>query len=117
MPTVNPRLELFWGAIWLVSLLLGISVAGLTVQALAQELAHADTHLGADADGRRWGTNSLQRTDRAPLEGLAQFYTCRVTDHLGKEAPGAEALLGEARARRRHERLSGWLDRQIEIRY
>ena len=69
--------------IGLVYLLRGISVAGITVQVLAHQLAHADTHLGADSDGRRWGTNLLQRTGRALPEGLAQFYTCRVTDHLG----------------------------------
>jgi hypothetical protein len=148
----NARIELFWGVIGLVSRLLGVSVEGLTVKVLAHELAHAYTHVGADADGRRWGTGSFQRTDRALLEGLAQYYTCRVLERLGKQAPGAmdayekllphqpdiyrshlgwlerhtpedvrhamltircraagsfaefEALLGEARARRRSER-------------
>ena len=56
---------------------------------MAHELAHAYTHVGADADGRRWGTTAFQRTDRALLEGLAQYYTCRVLERLGKLAPGA----------------------------
>ena len=50
---------------------------------------HAYTHVGADADGRRWGTTAFQRTDRALLEGLAQYYTCRVLERLSKLAPGA----------------------------
>ena len=82
-------MELFWGVIGLVSRLLGVSVEGLTVKVLAHELAHAYTHVGADADGRRWGTTAFQRTDRALLEGLAQYYTCRVLERLGKLAPGA----------------------------
>ena len=85
----NARVELFWGVIGLVSRLLGVSVEGLTVKVLAHELAHAYTHVGADADGRRWGTTAFQRTDRALLEGLAQYYTCRVLERLGKLAPGA----------------------------
>lgn len=85
----NARVELFWGVIGLVSRLLGVSVEGLTVKVLAHELAHAYTHVGADADGRRWGTTAFQRTDRALLEGLAQYYTCRVLERLGKQAAGA----------------------------
>ena len=73
----------------LVSRLLGVSVEGLTVKVLAHELAHAYTHVGADEDGRRWGSTAFQRTDRASLEGLAQYYTCRVLERLGKQAPGA----------------------------
>jgi len=69
--------------------LLGVSLEGLTVKVLAHELAHAHTHVGADADGRRWGTTAFQRTDRALKEGLAQYYTCRVLERLGKQAPGA----------------------------
>jgi hypothetical protein len=85
----NARIELFWGVIGLVSRLLGVSVEGLTVKVLAHELAHAYSHVGADADGRRWGTTAFQRTDRALLEGLAQYYTYRVLERLGKQAPGA----------------------------
>lgn len=85
----NARIELFWGVIGLVSRLLGVSLEGLTVKVLAHELAHAYTHVGADADGRRWGTTAFQRTDRGLKEGLAQYYTCRVLERLGKQAPGA----------------------------
>ena len=85
----NARIELFWGVIGLVSRLLGVSLEGLTMKVLAHELAHAYTHVGADADGRRWGTTAFQRTDRTLLEGLAQYYTCRVLERLGKQAPGA----------------------------
>ena len=52
------------------------------------ELAHAYTRVGADADGRRWGTTTFQRTDRALWAGLAQYYACRVLERLGKLAPG-----------------------------
>jgi hypothetical protein len=69
----NARVELFWGVIGLVSRLLGVSVEGLTVKVLAHELAHAYTHVGADADGRRWGTTAFQRTDRALLEGCERL--------------------------------------------
>lgn len=85
----NARIELFWGVLGLVSKLLGVGVEPLTVKVLAHELAHAYTHVGADADGRRWGSLAFQRTDRALKEGLAQYYTWRVLDRLGKQAPGA----------------------------
>lgn len=59
------------------------------MKVLAHGLAHAHTRVGADADGRRWRITAFQRTDRALLEGLAQCYTCRVLERLGKQAPGA----------------------------
>jgi len=58
----NARIELFWGVIGLVSRLLGVSLEGLTVKVLAHELAHAYTHVGADADGRAgWAASSTAR--------------------------------------------------------
>lgn len=108
----NARIELFWGVIGPVSRLLGVSVEGLTVKVRAHELAHAYTHVGADADGRRWGTTAFQPTDRALLEGLAQYYTCRVLERLGKQTPGAmdayEKLLPHQPAIYRTH--LGWLD-------
>lgn len=109
----NARIELFWGVIGLVSRLLGVSLEGLTVKVLAHKLARAYTHVGADADGRRWGTTAFQRTDRALLEGLAQYCTCRVLERLGKQAPGAmdayEKLLPhQPEIYRTH---LGWLER------
>jgi hypothetical protein len=83
------RIELFWGVIGLVSKLLGVSVAALTVKVLAHELAHAYTHRGADADGRRWDSAGLRNAERALKEGLAQYYTYRVLERLGKQAPDA----------------------------
>lgn len=85
----NSRIELYWGVIGLAARLLGVSVEALTVKVLAHELAHAYTHVGADADGRRWGSTAFSRTDRSLKEGLAQYYTWRVLERLGRQAMGS----------------------------
>lgn len=84
-PPPNARVDLYWGVIGLVARVLGVSVEALTVKVLAHELAHAYTHIGADADGRRWDSSSFGLADRALKEGLAQYYTVRVLDRLDRQ--------------------------------
>jgi hypothetical protein len=88
-PPPNARIDLYWGVIGLVARVLGVSVEALTVKVLAHELAHAYTHIGADADGRRWDTSSFGDADRALKEGLAQYYTVRVLDRLDRQTSEA----------------------------
>lgn len=83
------RADLYWGVIGLVSKALGVTVAGLTVKVLAHELAHAYTHIGADADGKRWDTQAFSKAERGLKEGLAQYYTVRVLDRLERQIPEA----------------------------
>jgi molybdopterin-biosynthesis enzyme MoeA-like protein len=88
-PLPNVRVDLYWGVIGLVAKVLGVSVEALTVKVLAHELAHAYTHVGADADGKRWDANWFVDADRELKEGLAQYYTVRVLDRLDRQIPEA----------------------------
>ena len=88
-PSPNVRADLYWGVIGLVSKVLGVSVEALTVKVLAHELAHAYTHIGADADGQRWSSELFAKADRGLKEGLAQYYTVRVLDRLARQIPEA----------------------------
>lgn len=85
----NVRCDLYWGVIGLVSKMLGVPVEALTVKVLAHELAHAYTHIGADADGMSWGARAFARTERGLKEGLAQYYTVRILDRLDRQIPAA----------------------------
>lgn len=85
----NVRVDLYWCVIGLIAKILGVSVEALTVKVLAHELAHAYTHIGADADGKRWDAFAFAETDRALKEGLAQYYTVRVLDRLDRQIPSA----------------------------
>lgn len=67
------RIRLYWAVIGLVSSSLGVSPVNLAMVVLVHELAHAYTHLGADADGHTWP--QMFKQDRRILEGLAQYYT------------------------------------------
>lgn len=91
------RIEIYWAAIGIYARLTGASVEGLTLVALAHELAHAYTHLGKDIDGIVWDTPAFARTDDAIVEGLAQFYTRAICKKLEERFPVAlaafEALL------------------------
>ena len=86
---LDARVDLYWGVIGLVSGMLAVSIEDLTAVILAHELAHAYTHLGSDIDGHCWSTHGFTRSSRAVLEGLAQYYTCRVCERLAGVAPGA----------------------------
>lgn len=70
-----PRIEIYWAVIALVAGFLGVSIEALTAVVLLHELAHAHHHMGFDIDGRQWRDWAFASTDRAVIEGLAQFYT------------------------------------------
>ncbi|MFO0905724.1 MAG: hypothetical protein U0939_22140 [Pirellulales bacterium] len=82
------RIELYWGVIGLVATTLNADVEALTTVVLAHELAHAYTHMGADIDGERWATFAFSKTDKAVVEGLAQYYTHLVCERLEETIPG-----------------------------
>jgi hypothetical protein len=84
-----PGIDLYWAVIGLVAQTLGITIEDLTAVVLAHELAHAYTHMGADIDGYRWGTVAFGRAELELVEGLAQYYTCRVSSRLEGLCPGA----------------------------
>jgi hypothetical protein len=93
----EPKIELYWGIIALIARDLGMEVEDLTCVVLAHELAHAFTHVGADADDHRWTTAHFAASALELKEGLAQFYTRSVCERLRDNVPGAmqayEALL------------------------
>lgn len=86
------EIEVYWAVIGLVSELKGWDAADLALVVLIHEFAHAYTHLGADASGRRWTTHAFQRTDKFIKEGLAQYYTARVLAHLTHKSVGAKSV-------------------------
>jgi hypothetical protein len=51
---------------------------------LTHELAHAYTQLGADIEGRQWGSSSFAKAETGLKEGLAQYYTDRVLHRLAR---------------------------------
>lgn len=83
------KVEIYWMAIGVASLLFGIPVPALTTVVLAHELAHAYTHLGKDIDGKSWSTQKFAQADLAIVEGLAQFYTEVVCQKLRDRFPAA----------------------------
>jgi hypothetical protein len=84
------RIDLYWGVIGLVAKMLAVAVEDLTIVVLAHELAHSFTHVGSDSNGHVWPTDPFMRSDRAVLEGLAQYYTYRVCQCLAGVAPFAK---------------------------
>ena len=86
-----PEIRLYWAAIGIVARLIGVSIESLTVVVLAHELSHAYTHLGYDIDDHRWDTDLFAQTDIHVVEGLAQFYTKVVCEHLEGRIPEAKS--------------------------
>lgn len=84
-----PRVELYWAVIGVAANQTGASVEGMTVVALAHELAHAYTHRGKDIDGIVWDTRVFGETDLLIIEGLAQFYTHVICTKLAARFPAA----------------------------
>ena len=82
----------------MVAAMLDVRIEDLTVVVLAHELTHGYTHIGRDIDGLQWADDVFCRTDRAIVEGLAQFYTEVVTNKIALRSPGPklayERLLG-----------------------
>lgn len=66
---------IYWGVIALCASRLGVSMEGLSLKVLAHEYAHALSHLGMDANGNHWESDSFLRTDRAVTEGLANYFS------------------------------------------
>ena len=84
------RIEIYWQVIGLFANELKVSVAELTTVVLAHEQAHAYTHLGSDANGHSWQTQSFARSDLGLVEGLAQYYTEQIVEKLSKQHPGTK---------------------------
>lgn len=85
----RPGVEIYWVAIGVIAAITGGSVEGLTVVALAHELAHAYTHLGKDIDGKAWDTEAFAGTELLVVEGLAQYYARVVCRRLDERFPPA----------------------------
>jgi hypothetical protein len=86
----RPRIEIYWQVIGLFAELMEVNVADLTTVVLAHEQAHAYTHLGSDADGHAWQTESFEKSDLELVEGLAQYYTEQIADKFCSEEPGVK---------------------------
>jgi len=85
------RIALYWGIIGFAALWSRVSVGAKTVIVLAHELAHAFTYLGADKDGRWWGSNDFAGSQAALVEGIAQYYTHVACKELDGRIPGVFA--------------------------
>jgi hypothetical protein len=75
-------IKLYWAVIGAVARELDCSIEALAMVTLIHELAHAYSHLGADAERTRWDTDDFRRADPSVQEGLAQYYTHLVGRHL-----------------------------------
>ena len=84
-----PEVHLYWLAIGITALALGVSPEALTIVVLAHELAHAYTHLGRDIDNQKWETPDFAETELDIVEGLAQFYTEVICKRLKDRMPDA----------------------------
>ena len=97
-PTVylsSPKIELYWGVIGLVASMLSISPESLTCVVLSHELAHGYTHMGSDIDGERWDTYAFQHSERALVEGMAQYYTHLACQRIENRVSGTFAAYNE----------------------
>jgi len=81
-------IEVYWMPVALISGMLGVTMEDLAVVTLTHELGHAYTHLGRDIDGQPWGDDGFWRSDKAVVEGLAQFYTRLVAKKMADKRPG-----------------------------
>ena len=80
-------IHLYWPAIALIAIELGVSIESLTIVTLIHELVHAYTHLGQDTDNDRWDTEAFAHTHLFIVEGLAQFYTELICKKLNSRQP------------------------------
>ena len=85
------KVKLFWLPIALLAMSGGFAIEALTFVVLAHELAHAYTHLGMDIDGHDWNTSDFASADLELVEGLAQYYTEIICDHVAEQLPEAKA--------------------------
>ena len=82
--------ELYWMPIAMVAGMLDVKIEDLTVVVLIHELTHGYTHIGRDIDGNVWDDHGYSDSEKAVIEGLAQYYTNAITDHMSTRAPGAK---------------------------
>ena len=92
---LESHIELYWGVIGLFAQMLGVSAEALTIVVLAHELGHAYTHRAADIDGKTWDAVEFGKSDRALVEGLAQYYAALACERLSVSAPEARAAYQE----------------------
>lgn len=83
------RIEIYWMAHALFAAAFDVHIGELAIVTLAHELAHAYTHVGRDIDSAAWTEPGFGQSDRAVIEGLAQYYTAVVTEKLSRRISGA----------------------------
>lgn len=75
--------------------MLCVSLEALICVVLTHELAHGYTHKGSDIDGERWDTYAFMNSERALVEGMAQYYTHQICQKLDYKIPGVFAAYDE----------------------
>lgn len=111
-----PEVRLYWVALGIVAKLIDVSIESLTVVVLAHELGHAYTHLGYDIDDLQWDSELFAGTDIHIVEGLAQFYTNVVCEHLTGRIPEAKSAFEKLLERQgsAYTSFRRWLPPQAE---
>ena len=111
-----PEVRLYWVAIGIMARLLDVSIESLAVVVLTHELGHAYTHLGYDIDDHHWDTENFARTDVHVVEGLAQFYTNVVCEHLYGRIPEAKSAFDKLLSKQgsAYTSFQDWLPSQEE---
>jgi hypothetical protein len=71
----NCELQVYWIPLAIFAAANGVGIRETTAVVLTHELAHAFTHAGRDVDDKAWETRAFLGSERAAVEGLAQFYT------------------------------------------
>lgn len=83
------RIEIYWMSIGLAAGSMGFDVKDVALVVLIHELAHSHSHVGYDLDDVQWRLADFGQTDKHVKEGLAQFCTQSMCEHLGETRPGA----------------------------
>jgi hypothetical protein len=81
----HAEIHLYWLVIGLFSYKYGVSPESMTAVVAAHEWAHAYTHLGADAGGKRWDTDAFASCSLITVESLAQYYGGLACERLSKD--------------------------------
>lgn len=81
------KIQIYWMPLAIFAPLFGVSLSTLTISVLCHELVHAYTHRGVDTSGDSWSTDHFIQTDLHVTEGLAQYYTEHILQHLGGHVP------------------------------
>jgi len=91
----HAEIHLYWLVIGLFSYKFGVSPESMTAVVAAHEWAHAYTHLGADAGGKRWDTDAFASCSLITVESLAQYYGGLACEQLSKDCFNAYLKLLE----------------------